>query len=235
MKKNIIILLCAGSSAFAATQPVYSIDNSNNTASSTHSFEAVDSANINIALKLDGQKFVNIGYDSTLLFNVGNGSESITIGSQFDLYYPGVNTGLLKGSDVDYNSLCLQLYTDSGRLTEVAYVTLMFTYQKDGLKQGYDGLGYYLAAWDKDGNLMEDIVSGLDGMSWNPVSYNIDNFTMLNINTDLIISANVYDAEFDSKEGMKIFNQMVNNIPEPTTATLSLLALAGLAARRRRA
>lgn len=61
--------------------------------------------------------------------------------------------------------------------------------------------------------------------------YDIDNFTIegiTNINNDLIDFIEVYDkSHWVTNEGKVM--------PEPTTATLSLMALAALAARRRRA
>lgn len=60
-------------------------------------------------------------------------------------------------------------------------------------------------------------------------------FGMVNM-TELVQSATGYKGTATPDEALALAKQAVvgSNIPEPTTATLSLLALAGLAARRRR-
>ena len=47
------------------------------------------------------------------------------------------------------------------------------------------------------------------------------------------VQAGTYYLSYDATSG-KVYAEMVATVPEPTTATLSLLALCGLAMRRRR-
>ena len=63
------------------------------------------------------------------------------------------------------------------------------------------------------------------------------NIDTLTINSSAITSIELYDETLDVKtlaQTMLAATNTDGNVPEPTTATLSLLALAGLAARRRR-
>ena len=66
-------------------------------------------------------------------------------------------------------------------------------------------------------------------------SLNPSVFGMLSM-TDLVTSAAGYKGTASAEEALAMAKEAVSGgtIPEPTTATLSLLALAGLAARRRR-
>ena len=76
---------------------------------------------------------------------------------------------------------------------------------------------------------------GVDGFHGAPI-YNRTSFTMLALNQEYVTSAEVYNEEVLNGTGT-ISQNLVHKtlgIPEPTTATLSLLALAALAARRRR-
>ncbi len=61
-------------------------------------------------------------------------------------------------------------------------------------------------------------------------------FTTLNINTDYVKEFEVYNSSMSEQDAAKFSVTLLTgeSVPEPTTATLSLLALAGLAARRRR-
>ncbi|MBR5878575.1 MAG: PEP-CTERM sorting domain-containing protein [Akkermansia sp.] len=56
--------------------------------------------------------------------------------------------------------------------------------------------------------------------------------TNLSVNSNLVSDALMFDSCLTNSDVISVHSSMM--IPEPTTATLSLLALAGLAARRRR-
>lgn len=59
-------------------------------------------------------------------------------------------------------------------------------------------------------------------------------FSLININTKYVNSVQVYATNLGAADALVLGKSMLPTVPEPTTATLSLLALAGLAARRRR-
>lgn len=112
---------------------------------------------------------------------------------------------------------------------------------------GSDIAFYLLVATTKDGNnnasYQNFTVSGLtgatvtwasatgDGFNDTAVSAAVANLTMIKV-TGKLAQNEVQFAANASKNGWAMVSYTV---PEPTTATLSLLALAGLAARRRRA
>lgn len=58
------------------------------------------------------------------------------------------------------------------------------------------------------------------------------NGTLTNLNTDMVTGVYVFDNVVNQADSLAITQALAT--PEPTTATLSLLALAGLCARRRR-
>ena len=93
-----------------------------------------------------------------------------------------------------------------------------------------------LYAWSKqnDGTLKEEKYT--PSSNWS-IGQSMNDIT-LNFNTDLVDSVYVYNSVLTGEDLFKAAETAVKNslnVPEPTTATLSLLALAGLAARRRRA
>ncbi len=61
----------------------------------------------------------------------------------------------------------------------------------------------------------------------------VGNLTSITFNTDLITSVTLMAADCGQNVGL-VNEAAIAAVPEPTTATLSLLALVGLAARRRR-
>ena len=70
---------------------------------------------------------------------------------------------------------------------------------------------------------------------WGLGSSNYDEVTSIYLNTDLVKAVTITTGEInDATAKAGIANLAAAMVPEPTTATLSLLALAGLAVRRRR-
>lgn len=263
MKKTFSILLMAASVAMAAPQAYYTVDNSNGLAAESHNLGNIGSNGISVAVKIDAQKFLGIGRVTTQLFSVGNANDSLTAVSEFDDYYPGINTGFSAAfGGVNYDQPCAQLFTDKGNLQDAAYVTLMFAYRKDGAtgkkQTGTDAEGnpiyetvvisdsavFYLSVWDSEGNIINDIQCGIDGFTELPL-YGIESFTLFNINSDYITYAEVYDTEVTDAEGAEIFNRMINGEDEsdssgdadttvPEPATATLSLLALAALAARR-
>lgn len=101
-------------------------------------------------------------------------------------------------------------------------VTLFFVGSVSGT---YDYIKAYAYVQNADGSI--DMYTGTNRFSKRPFT----NITGVAVNSVAVGSIDVYDSAMSVEEIEKI----ALSIPEPTTATLSLLALAGLAARRRRA
>ena len=262
MKSTIAALLFACGCVFATPEADYIVDNSLGDAASSHNLSNIGSNGISVAVKMDAQKLKTNDRIAIPLFSVGNSSDSLAVGMMYDSSYAEIDAGFLNGDSLSFSTPYALIYLDDA-YNNAAHVTLMFAYRKDGStaqKQvGTDAEGnpiyetvvesdsavLYFSVWDDRGNLMTDVYCGIGGREG--LKNRIDSFTLFNIDPDYITYAEVYDEEVTNEEGVAIFNRMINGeeesapsdgatgtVPEPTTATLSLLALAGLAARRRR-
>ena len=107
-------------------------------------------------------------------------------------------------------------------------ITLVLTYDNNSILSAY-----YTAAL-ADGS--SSVLSG----STSSILFTIDTvgrtdlmMDSVTVNTDLVKAVAIYNSALSADEAKAVGVNMLT-IPEPTTATLSLLALAGLAARRRR-
>ncbi len=103
---------------------------------------------------------------------------------------------------------------------DIASVGLTFAYNKT------DGSKIILTTLANDGTYT-DYVSPVSGLKWSS-----SNISGANIDAHYIDFAKVYTGTYTEEELINTAHSLVT--PEPATATLSLLALAGLAARRRR-
>lgn len=104
-------------------------------------------------------------------------------------------------------------------------VTLFFVGSVSGT---YDYIKAYAYVHNSDGST--DKYTGTNRFNKKPFT----NITGVVVNSVAVGSIDVYDSAMSVEEIEKIALS-APAVPEPTTATLSLLALAGLAARRRRA
>ena len=93
----------------------------------------------------------------------------------------------------------------------------------------------YLTLIEADGTTRELFMSENNtSLKWSNGSSTFGDWTTLKINTDVVSSVYLFEGTVDAATA-RTLNEAANlAIPEPATATLSLLALAGLAARRRR-
>ena len=123
-------------------------------------------------------------------------------------------------SDRDYAS-------DSGDYrTNITYTTIYLSVT--GELNGNTVTLNYMASYDDASTLNGKEGSYYGGSSY----YDVDMLTQIsNINTNLVDSMVFVNHAMDSASRAEL---TANGLPEPTTATLSLMALAALAARRRR-
>ena len=105
-------------------------------------------------------------------------------------------------------------------------LTLSYAY---GTKDNGIGTNVAIAVYDKDGNLLGSSYGSNTGLRTNSSLSSI-------AFSDAVTSAYLYNNLLSEENATAIVQELGKAalIPEPTTATLSLLALAGLAARRRR-
>lgn len=143
-------------------------------------------------------------------------------------YAAGPSDQLANDTDRDYAS-------DSGNyMTDTTYTTFYLTViGKDA--NGKDVVYNFMAQNDDTSSVSNTIEwlgreegKILGGSCWYDVDF-VEQIT--GINTNFIDSMVFVDSAMPSAQREALMN---NGLPEPTTATLSLMALAGLAARRRR-
>ena len=231
MKKTITLLLAAASVAIAATDITDSI---NWTSDHTATMNAL-SDDMSIAFTLNWDK-LDYSNKQTLFTAYGPGSKTETA-----MYGVGMGIFYSKADGYDLNSIhvaksSVQYTGGYSNITEmlkykVTDAVLVYTFDKDNQSNDATGtFGGTLYLWlDSNETPLLSIYAG-----YNQNTY-VGSLEYLEFDAELvnIESVRLYDGLVeDSPEFAKTIKD--TNIPEPTTATLSLLALAGLAARRRR-
>ena len=110
----------------------------------------------------------------------------------------------------------------------VAGAALIYVFNGNGTSGDVlKGTSVCLTLVDANNNVLYSKSGNLDGL----VSSG-NNYKEIYFDDHIVTSAYVYNKALGTAEVQKLTKELA--IPEPTTATLSLLALAGLAARRRR-
>ena len=231
MKKTLITLLALA--GVAAAQPL-TISNANNTASATGDWlTEVSAAAINVT---GSNTFTSTDYTNsffTVATNVGNGGTydyvlTFTFAKDVDLSGFSIDFLLHSGAGAAQpvnRTLAYDLTLTNATETLVSYTDQSIT-TTTGRTSGdatYKGVAY-----NADGSINEETKLGT-------AAYTLPESVFLAAGTEYKLTiANI--AKNDSGQGtfVGIGNIAMDVIPEPTTATLSLLALAGLAARRRR-
>jgi MYXO-CTERM domain-containing protein len=252
MKKTITLLLAAAGMAMGADK-VLDLDSSE-TAKGEYTLSGITGNNFTVAIILDLDTMIQTPASSdsvTLLFSMDgvatrSGTEydyraglslyenhvmgSYGTSSQWDSAIP--KSAITTTASGDYQSL--KDVCPWANIQDVTGVSMVMTGGKRS--DGKDTINAYVYVMMANG----DIVSYKGNKYWS--SYVMDRYTALTIGSDFVDSVRVYDYNMTDAETLAEAKAMLGssnsggdgNIPEPTTATLSLLALAGLAARRRR-
>ena len=234
MKKTLITLLALA--GVAAAQPL-TISNANNTAIATGDWlTEVSATAINVTAGTGTNTFTSTDYTNsffTVATNVGNGGTydyvlTFTFAKDVDLSGFSIDFLLHSGAGAAQpvnRTLAYDLTLTNATETLVSYTDQSIT-TTTGRTSGdatYKGVAY-----NADGSINEETKLGT-------AAYTLPESVFLAAGTEYKLTiANI--AKNDSGQGtfVGIGNIAMDVIPEPTTATLSLLALAGLAARRRR-
>lgn len=175
-----------------------------------------------ISTYLYGGDANNIGGKRTLFVGseeqAYNGSVSYVYG--FDSIVVAAGSSLTSTGGLDYSQVTEFSYTLSAVNLDEALIVTTGT-----IKMCYNSITLNLSALDslEAGRYILIDANGVYAPNWNA-----ENVTL---NTE------GFDATFDDlkwEDNKLVLYVKGDNVPEPTTATLSLLALAGLAARRRR-
>ena len=175
---------------------------------------------LDIERKSDGVPSIAAN-DLAFIQNTGadyNGSVKFAMNNDGTLKFYGYTTGGNSSISTDSTDVFLSTQTitnDEGSTTTIipdTAITLQF-----------------IANEDADGNITGGTLSALSGDK--ALSIELDSALTLTNSNSIRLWTNSGNEQFKDISLTSLSN---NVIPEPTTATLSLLALAGLAARRRR-
>lgn len=235
------MLLAATSVAFGSTNKV-TLDNhwNGDTVDLTHTYTEDSEQSITVAVSLNWAEVCKLD-DDAYFFQINDTdiTSSAIEGMGIDIASGGkayvgswlVSKNMPEGGYFS-NALDLELSSD----WKIAkYATLVFTSQKTG--DDYNMHAYFYL-WDANGTPLPTTGDPEGTASRGIPSFG--NIGSITINSALVSGIEVYTDIFEQSEAISVSQQFVNKamgggtIPEPTTATLSLLALAGLAARRRR-
>ncbi len=232
MKKTLITLLALAGVAAADT---LTISNADNTAAATGDwFTELSATAINIS---GTNSFTSTDYTDSfysVATNVGSGGTydyvlTFTLAKDVDLSSFSIDF-LLHNSDGAAQpvnrtlSYDLTLSDATGTLVSYAGQSITTT---TGRTSGW--ATYKDVAYNADGSINEETKLGT-------ATFSLPDSVFLAAGTEYKLTiANIAKNDTGAGTFVGIGNIAMNVIPEPTTATLSLLALCGLAARRRRA
>ena len=233
MKKTIIALMALAGVAAAET---LTISNANNTATTTGDWFtelSATTANVTGSKAFSATDYTNSFY--SVATNVGEGGEydyvlTFTLGQNVELSSFSIDFLLHSGSGAAQpvnRTLSYDLTLTTATDTLVSYIDQSIT-TTTGRTSG--NATYKGAAYNTDGSINDETKLGT-------ATFTLPDSVMLTAGTEYKLTiADI--AKNDNGQGtyVGIGNIAMSGqvIPEPTTATLSLLALAGLAARRRR-
>ena len=236
MKKTIALLLAMAGMAMGENSIDLTGKWSGNTADLSNVSFGDNEKNITVAFTLNWNELTKVGASKALDYffyiqdgenqHIGQGKEKGYIGGHFVTQQFGTE---LYGAMINVEGAPITRAVES--------VTSIFTLQLVG---GMYEMHNYLYLWDEEGVLIGDVLSGVETFKFYKPSEPY--FSMLVINETFTSSDSikVYSDIFDETERLAVAESFLNSgssdptIPEPTTATLSLLALSALAARRRR-
>lgn len=258
MKKTFSLLLLTAGCAMAASK----VDLSDKWNGNTADLSGVDFSNgqFSVVLTLDMAKLRGDTYFFTVEGSnpVNKYIPTTTIGYGYDSWQDGTKLVAYEGTLEDKNegftnTKPLGLYDPDGRLSpqgyydtrHIAYTTMVFnySYSYDAVNDVHNSsYNITMLKWDKDGKLVTDPIYHANTRKGFGIG---DQLTLLAISSNNVKDIEFYTGNFSQPESVaeatrkadELFGRTGNNdasVPEPTTATLSLLALAALSARRRR-
>lgn len=222
MKKTITMLLALAGMACAA-EPIITLNSETTHADLTNTTAAYIAAVMN--MDTFATLVTNQTSDAMVTFNLTAGPDTKQVGA-------GTQDGTLKGTHNTIGSTVTAFYTPNpnpvGNLKStldfesLTGAVLTFAYDKA------EGSRIILTTLDNQG-VYTDYVGEINGLKWASSLIN-----GANIDAAYVTTANVYGGTW--KNNIEDITATAHGllVPEPATATLSLLALAGLAARRRR-
>lgn len=244
MKKTIAILLATAGIAMAGSSGMMDIT------MDSHAYSMEDlgltdigSKNVTVALQLDWATLAGLGAGE-YIFKIAGESSRGTAGGTLGVGVAFLNDTLHIGTTTGSNSTFTKRITPD--LTQDVTLAVLVYTARDHSTAGKTDADLYLYLWEAG----SDTPLTLTTNTQNSASYiwgtnyttNISTYEGINISINLVDKAEVYDEFIDAAQADAIAFEIYKNagsgsdttVPEPATATLSLLALVGLAARRRR-
>ena len=248
MKKTLAILLAATGMAMGATplELNWNDNEANLTKDANNNDISYDngplSNSISVAVTLNWDAMMNAAKtNGTSIFEIGmsnNTNQGLCVYSGGSKY---IDAWLNNADFPDYYSEDTGISIKYSSLTDVSTAALVFT-SYHGSKSVTTYFDATLYLWDKYGNLITTMKND-DGIESYSNSLNGASIQNIAFNQNFVENIAVYNQYIYGDEALAAATAVTfpsaptpgdGNIPEPTTATLSLLALAGLAARRRR-
>ena len=225
MKQTMIVLLSAMSVAFAATSDITEQlvwDASKNTASLAESIDL--KSDVTVVLTLNWSNINPLWLQHDICTIKTNSKHLVGIGMNHSYGYNEITLIYSKSGKTEYSEQT-GAYKDVPGM-EVSKAALVLS---AGIVQQYT-LSGYLYFWN---NMDEEPVFCAE-VSLVPEGISSMDYTSLTLGPNGIVDkVAVYTGVTDNP--LNLAEQLLGfSIPEPTTATLSLLALCGMAARRRR-
>lgn len=242
MKKTIALLLAMGCTVSAYTEltpnitPIdvtsFELGNSDIAGVSTHS-------NITLVFNLATENFDNYVGDPTQIAMLHNNDGKTSVGAAFGEY---------KGNMELYRQINTQAAIDKYITLPSAsyYSVVLSSYQITG-KTFWSATLYSWEPGDNDELKLigEPKTNGLWQISWNEdQTSEVMDISLITLDPGIIQTAHMYNTVLTGDAAEEAAKLVITTstpggsdsptVPEPTTATLSLLALAGLATRRRR-
>ena len=245
MKKTFSILLASACVAIAATEVSYTPDPVTGAYSLTNAdgVSQIDGCNVTVAYTFNSSFFQNFSEKYADPFTLNGvyalneqkpSAEGLLLeksGDKYFLKYAASQVALDANPQASaWNNNNLSGYESLKAakfdLTSIQALSVVLTIEHSG---SGNGTAYgYVYVLDNDNEVTK--YSGYRTGS----NVNTTNITLLEYDESITGSLKVYNGTMSLDEAEKLGMSLIT-VPEPTTATLSLLALAGLAARRRRA
>lgn len=172
--------------------------------------------------------------DHTVNISVNNNSDNsanITAGGFYFMSADNDSAFTSKGATVfgTNGSAATRALTDID-WTNAAGAALTIAYNGISSRTGPLGVQIYFSVAMNDGSIVT-LNAGNNGTQWVTNEFDV---TEIRYTTTYLDALTIYDGYATADQAWELNKGVLPAVPEPTTATLSLLALVGLAARRRR-
>ena len=232
MKKTIIALLALGGVSMGAT-----LDEGAAFTSSTYTIDSSwDEAGASVTLLLNVEDFANLFDTATstarpvFVSMSGSGTYIVGLEAHEGDRITGAS-GVVAGGT--YDNMYTMNGDDGDSVAAIDWSKVTSAALTMALETSTSGTAWSLTVLNSDGTYTSKSAS-LAGLRWSSMG----DITNIAIDTAVVTQAYAFDGFIKGDSAYALNKAAIEvattTVPEPTTATLSLLALAGLAARRRR-